>query len=188
MKLPVPVKTLDIHPNQDILDFDFDDLILKKVRYSKVKDDPTDPNELFANSKALGFIHTPWGPDVTVDDNFETTFKNQLHPLFDLVMVEVKKVEKLLNATARLATISGLSPGGKILEHVDKSPIFQAVHRVHLPLLTNKDVVFQVDGTGYTFEQGKFYEFDNTRPHAVFNNSTQERIHLIIDLTPNKHE
>jgi hypothetical protein len=186
MKLPVAVKLLNIEPDQDIFNYDFDDLILKKVRYSKIKDDPTDPNQLFADSKALGFIYTPWGPDVTIDDNFETTFKNQSHPLFPLVMNEVKKVEELLNATARLATISGLAPGGEILEHTDKSPIFLAVHRVHLPLRTDNNVKFRVDGIAYNFEIGKFYEFDNTRPHAVTNDSEIERIHLIIDLTPNK--
>jgi hypothetical protein len=56
----------------------------------------------------------------------------------------------------RLATLmlAELVPGGEIVEHRDMRPALTAVHRCHLPVVSNKDVSFVVDGHDYYLGAG----------------------------------
>lgn len=59
---------------------------------------------------------------------------------------------------------------------------FCLTHRVHLPIKTNKDCIFQLDGTDYNFIGGRVIEINNQRLHKVDNNGSEDRIHLICDI------
>lgn len=78
-----------------------------------------------------------------------------------------------------------LSPGGKINPHVDEGEIFEESYRIHLPLVTNPDVKFIIDGKENHFKEGELVEINNQKEHCVYNNhKTESRIHLILDYTP----
>jgi tetratricopeptide (TPR) repeat protein len=78
-----------------------------------------------------------------------------------------------------------LLAGGKIEEHVDFGYSLIGVHRIHIPVVTNDDVVFRVGGESRNLRVGEFCEIDNSEKHAVDNNSAEDRVHLIVDWMPN---
>lgn len=83
------------------------------------------------------------------------------------------------------ALVAKLLAGGKIEEHEDFGYSLLGVHRIHIPVVTNDDVVFHVGGEARNIRLGEFCEIDNSEKHAVDNNSDEDRIHLIVDWMPN---
>jgi len=80
--------------------------------------------------------------------------------------------------------LAELAPGGRILGHIDQAPALREVHRCHVPIVTNPNVIFAIDHHPYYLPAGRAYELDNTRHHAVANNSKERRVHLICDILP----
>jgi tetratricopeptide (TPR) repeat protein len=58
-------------------------------------------------------------------------------------------------------------------------------HRIHLPIVTNEDVVFHVGGEEINMHAGELWEINNGTVHGVENRGTEDRIHLIVDWMPN---
>ncbi|HEX7851104.1 MAG TPA: aspartyl/asparaginyl beta-hydroxylase domain-containing protein [Sphingomonas sp.] len=96
---------------------------------------------------------------------------------------------------ARLAELAGggtitrlmlvdLPAGAEVQPHRDVAPIITLPRRCHLPVETNDQVSFVVDGTDYRLAAGQAYEFDNTLQHGVANRGTTRRVHLICDIMP----
>jgi hypothetical protein len=48
-------------------------------------------------------------------------------------------------------------------------------------------VIFTVFNKSVNLKEGICYELNNAIPHSVENNSADSRIHLIIDVLPNKY-
>jgi hypothetical protein len=71
--------------------------------------------------------------------------------------------------------------GGVILPHRDANPAAKWPHKIHVPLLTNDQVTFYVDGEGYHFAEGEAVEVNNMGVHAVRNDGDTDRIHLIFE-------
>ena len=78
-----------------------------------------------------------------------------------------------------------LLAGGKIPEHVDSGYSLLNCHRVHIPIVSNKDNLFFVGGEQKNMQVGEFWEINNADLHSVYNHSDEDRIHLIIDWVPN---
>lgn len=97
-------------------------------------------------------------------------------PLRDDILRYFRPGGRLLNA--QLAMIK---PRGCIPLHVDRGAILEACHRIHVPLETHEDVIFEVDGAKVPLAVGQVYELDNMREHSVLNASPVRRIHLILD-------
>jgi hypothetical protein len=76
---------------------------------------------------------------------------------------------------------SGIKP------HVDGGVMLQLGRRIHIPLITNSKVIFEVFGEKKYLEVGNWYEINNIIPHSVINDSEYDRVHFIVDLMPNKH-
>lgn len=77
--------------------------------------------------------------------------------------------------------LARMAPGGVIHPHRDGNPAAKWPHKIHVPLLTNPDVTFEVDGVGYKFEEGEAVEVNNMAVHAVTNLGQTDRIHLIFE-------
>ena len=78
--------------------------------------------------------------------------------------------------------LSRVKPQGKIDIHRDVGEFLERCHRIHVPIQTNEDVFYYIDGKEYNWIRGKSYEFDNTLQHGVFNRSSEYRIHLVVNL------
>lgn len=77
--------------------------------------------------------------------------------------------------------LAKMNPGGVIHPHVDAGPAAGFPHKIHVPLATNENVSFFIDGKCYHFEVGKAYEVNNRVTHSVRNDGVTPRIHLIFE-------
>ncbi len=81
--------------------------------------------------------------------------------------------------------LAKLLAGGKIPHHTDAGYSLLNCHRVHIPIITNDQVVFFVGGEEKNMQVGELWEINNGLDHAVENRGDEDRIHLIIDWMPN---
>ena len=77
--------------------------------------------------------------------------------------------------------LAKMAPGGIIHPHRDANPAAKWPHKIHVPIVTNEDVTFHVDGVGYHFAPGEAVEVNNMGLHAVENRGNTDRIHLIFE-------
>ena len=57
--------------------------------------------------------------------------------------------------------LARMAPGGVIHPHRDENPAAKWPHKIHVPIVTNDDVTFYVDGTAYHFAEGEAVEVNN---------------------------
>jgi len=80
-----------------------------------------------------------------------------------------------------------LRPGGEITPHQDKNFSLAHSHRVHIPIVTNDDVLFTIGNEMINMQEGEIYEINNRRLHSVRNDGVDARVHLILDwVTPDE--
>jgi hypothetical protein len=79
-------------------------------------------------------------------------------------------------------------PAKKIIDpHEDHGDYLHCVARYHIPIITNLGVKFIIDGESKHVPEGECWEINNNKTHAVENNGEEDRIHLLIDIMPNKY-
>jgi hypothetical protein len=82
----------------------------------------------------------------------------------------------------RNARLMRLGPGSVIKEHTDPDLSFeQGFVRIHIPVVTNKDVVFLLNRRRFDLEAGSTWYLRLSDPHSVLNQGTSDRVHLVID-------
>lgn len=180
MKLDTPFKVLPLSPSEDLMGFDFDTITTEDWDRNQMLSQVSFFKELRV-FPLMGFPREYWAHP----KEHQPVLKNDTHPIHALVMAEVKKMETLLNATAKIVVLDGMASGTKIYKHYDESNIYSMCHRVHLPIITDPSVKFFIDDVEHFFKAGEFFEFDNRRYHEVHNDSALFRIHLVVDLLPN---
>ena len=75
-----------------------------------------------------------------------------------------------------------LGAGSKILEHRDYQLGFEdGVVRIHIPVETNPQVTFYLDGKLLSMREGEAWYLDFNLPHHVENEGTTPRVHLVLD-------
>jgi len=77
--------------------------------------------------------------------------------------------------------LARMGPGGVIHPHRDTNPAAKWPHKIHVPLVTNDQVTFVIDGIDHHLAQGEAIEVNNMATHAVTNLGTADRIHLIFE-------
>jgi hypothetical protein len=91
------------------------------------------------------------------------------------------------NAEIRSVRLLRLTPGSIIKEHTDHEYTGDdGTLRIHIPVVTNPDVVFLLNGKRIVMEAGSAWVLRLKDPHSVANNGTADRIHLLVDLTMNE--
>ncbi|MDZ7645493.1 MAG: aspartyl/asparaginyl beta-hydroxylase domain-containing protein [Woeseiaceae bacterium] len=79
------------------------------------------------------------------------------------------------------ATLVRLRAGGTIDPHRDNNFSLVHSHRVHLPVITNDQVLFTVGSETRALAAGEIHEINNRRMHSVRNESAEDRVHFILD-------
>jgi hypothetical protein len=74
-----------------------------------------------------------------------------------------------------------LSPKYNINPHEDVGYHLENCRRVHLPIITDENVVFLVKNIKVPMNVGFLTEINNNVNHSVLNNSNASRVHLIMD-------
>ena len=79
-----------------------------------------------------------------------------------------------------------LAPGARIKEHKDFFMGFdEGVIRLHIPVITNPQVEFYLDGERVPMREGELWYLDFSQKHRVENNGDSDRIHLVMDCKVN---
>lgn len=75
-----------------------------------------------------------------------------------------------------------LAVGADIKPHSDNCLGYEdGSFRLHIPIVTNNEVEFILDGTRLIMNEGECWYIDANFIHSVANRGTQDRIHLVID-------
>ena len=77
--------------------------------------------------------------------------------------------------------LARMAAGGVIRPHRDANPAAKWPHKIHVPIVTNDQVWFQVEGVDYQIAEGEAAELNNMGVHAVENRGNTDRIHLIFE-------
>lgn len=79
-----------------------------------------------------------------------------------------------------------LTPGSVIKEHHDHDLSFeQGTVRIHVPVVTNDDVDFRLNGDPCPMPAGSAWYLRLSDPHSVANRGATDRIHMVIDAAAN---
>jgi hypothetical protein len=79
-----------------------------------------------------------------------------------------------------------LTPGSVIKEHTDNDLCFeQGSVRIHIPIITNDGVVFELNRRRVILEAGSCWYLRLSDPHSVTNRGETDRVHLVIDASVN---
>ena len=79
-----------------------------------------------------------------------------------------------------------LSPKSEIREHRDLSSGYKdGFFRIHIPIRTNAQVIFRLNGELLPMQPGECWYADFNLPHYVSNQGENDRIHLVIDCLRN---
>jgi hypothetical protein len=98
----------------------------------------------------------------------------------EVAMVVMKKIGEV---KVQQAMLTNLRAGTVIPKHKDKGPLTAKTHRIHVPIVTNKECIFSVGDESKNLKAGQIWVIDNVgRYHSVENNGTQDRVHLIMDV------
>jgi hypothetical protein len=84
--------------------------------------------------------------------------------------------------TLRAVRLMRLAPGSVIKEHVDAFlDIEDGAVRLHVPVVTNSDVDFRLNGKRLEMAPGSAWYMGVGNPHSVANRGSSDRVHLVID-------
>lgn len=147
---------------------DTDTIYLRFQEHVQVQS--AEEEELYKQNKLAGHdLHEcPWRPEV-----------DQLPEARALIMA-------LMTATGatRLGRcmINRLVQGGKIFRHADSPWHASYWDRYHIVLQSEPGNVFMCGDEQIWMRPGEIWWFQNAIEHEVFNNSADDRLHLIVDL------
>ena len=189
MKLPVMCKVLkedlDIQAlRQAVLDVTEDVWFSDSFR-KKVSNTANDTETIILKMNGTG---TWCDNDPTVTKIWEDNWR-EWGPLITPVIDQVLPVyDGHEDAFVNKCLMPRLRTGMGIPPHIDILSSFDVSHRVHIPLITNPDVMFIIGGERHIMEEGKAYEINNKVMHTVINNGPAARTHLMFDVyIPKEH-
>lgn len=76
--------------------------------------------------------------------------------------------------------LARLAAGGEVSRHSD-GEASHYIHKIHVPLITNKETIFHIGQQSKHLPVGEIYEVNNKRVHAVRNDGNEDRVHFIFE-------
>jgi hypothetical protein len=80
------------------------------------------------------------------------------------------------------AVIAKLPTGKRIYPHADKGKCAEYYNRYHIVLQSGPGCLFRCDDEEVQMKTGEIWWFNNKKEHLVINNSSDDRVHLIVDI------
>lgn len=115
--------------------------------------------------------------------NITKTENNKVWELIDPI---VKDLEFFIDGVCGEASFNNLLANKDIYGHYDNGLYYEVMRRFHIPIFTNTETYFVIEKSKVMMSEGQCWEINNAKYHSVHNNSDQNRIHLVIDIIPNK--
>ena len=105
---------------------------------------------------------------------------------FNSIKTIVQYLEKKYDGNSARILLIKLEAEKDVSEHTDGGDYLSSVRRFHIPLITNDEVFYVVNNEKKSMKKGECWEINNLKSHYVLNNSSLDRIHLLIDIMPKK--
>lgn len=118
-------------------------------------------------------------PYQLISNDSQKKMQELLHPL-------IHRLENIHDGKVGKCLFIKLPAGKSVAPHTDKLDYLGAVRRHHIAIKTNKDVFFFVNKEAKNMEVGDCWEINNSLEHYVTNSGETERIHLLVDIMPNR--
>ena len=147
-------------------------------------------------SEIESFTHEQWIPH---HQGFKGNYSIPLisvngesNNLFKGPMAETQELERLpyikqvissfdeVCGRSRLMMVEGNS---QVPLHCDINSYWYTRVRVHIPIVTNENVLFQCGDKEVHMGEGECWIFDSWKNHRVLNNSLEKRVHLVVDFS-----
>jgi hypothetical protein len=93
----------------------------------------------------------------------------------------IMEVMGWLGGTWGRSRLMGLGPGAQVPPHVDCHYYWRTHLRIHIPVITNDQVLFTCGEETVNMKPGECWVFDSFRRHEVHNNGSTKRVHLVLD-------
>jgi aspartyl/asparaginyl beta-hydroxylase (cupin superfamily) len=118
---------------------------------------------------------------------YETKLSCKNKKLLKYVNEIVFDLENMHDGRVGQCILTSLDSGAEIPYHVDKGEYLVVSKRHHIPIITTDNVFFFIDSDLSVMREGECWEIRNIRPHRVINAGNIDRIHLIVDIIPNRY-
>ncbi len=122
----------------------------------------------------------------TLGDKYDLKVNDSQSAMATLVLPIIKNLELVHDGKVGKCVFIKMPPHKSVGEHRDNLDYLGAVRRHHIAITTNKNVLFFVNKESKNMAVGECWEINNNLLHRVENNGDSERIHLMIDILPNK--
>ncbi|MBL4630058.1 MAG: aspartyl/asparaginyl beta-hydroxylase domain-containing protein [Paraglaciecola sp.] len=118
------------------------------------------------------------------------SYAGQNNDLFSGSMEEtaqLQKCEYIRQISSNFGEVLGrsrlmrLAGGSEVPIHVDAIYHWHRHVRIHIPIITNDQVIFHCGGQEVNMKAGECWLFDSWRNHKVVNHSEETRVHLVLD-------
>jgi hypothetical protein len=171
------IGSYDVSNIVDVVDLFSIEWTLNTSRQSMI-----DETHKHTNTYFLRALDNKWEPNQELN-SFPVTTNTKLLKEVDKIITDLEKYHQ---GRCGVAMIVKLFSDNNVLPHSDDSAYLSAVRRHHIPLKTNKEVVFFIDDETRHLAVGECWEINNNKVHSVTNNSQEDRVHIIIDIIPNR--
>lgn len=121
-------------------------------------------------------------------------------PVFSLLPYTRDMIYNKLPGSPGKCLVARLKPNGVIMAHIDGGTTrnnenaltydyFKSTLRIHIPVVTNKNVHFFIKDRFYYLSTGSGWIIDNSARHGVINQDPEmTRIHIIVDIYPTQNQ
>jgi len=96
-------------------------------------------------------------------------------------MPYIKQIMETIGEIYGRSRLMLLKAGCQVTPHHDLHYHWFNRVRIHIPITTNPGVIFKCADKAIHMEEGTTWIFDSWKKHSVFNNSNQDRVHLVLD-------
>lgn len=106
------------------------------------------------------------------------------HPaleVFSYLLTDICKALEIKLPDIKNAIFTLLPAGYSIPPHKDGGVFLTKLNRVHVPIITNDDVMFEIEGEEKNMKEGEIWGIANLDEHSVMNAGRSDRVHLIFD-------
>jgi hypothetical protein len=144
--------------------------------------------ESFANEKWVphhqGFKGNYSIPLISVNGGSNNLFKGPMKITQSLEQLPyIKQVISSFGEVCGRSRLMMLEGDSQVPLHCDINSYWFTRVRVHIPITTNENVLFQCGDKEVHMRAGECWLFDSWKNHRVVNNSLESRVHLVVDFS-----
>jgi uncharacterized protein YecA (UPF0149 family) len=121
-------------------------------------------------------------PLVTVNGGINNKFIGVMQPTEALLSASyLQQVISSFGQVIGRSRLMRLAPGTKVPSHSDTNLHWYRRVRIHIPVITDDEVIFKCGSKSLNMKAGDAWIFDSWKYHEVHNNGQTNRVHLVID-------